>query len=208
DSADPFVSRERARMEKFFSETAAKRDAPTGVLVLDVRTWASTTKLAKLTPDGWLITCKAPATHTLPQWCVQWCIGQYGKQLAAGAAKLLVELVGSQMGLLDKEMEKLAVYVGSAPKIDTRDVDQLVGQSRAEITWKIFDVIGAGKPDEALAMLDRLIAQGEDPMKLLGAFSYQLRNLAQTARLNAQGVPLPEAMTRAGIKNFPAARQS
>src|SRR5262249_3012475 len=116
DSADPFVSRERARMEKFFSETAAKRDAPTGVLVLDVRTWASTTKLAKLTPDGWLITCKAPATHTLPAWCVQWCIGQYGKQLAAGAAKLLVELVGSQMGLLDKELEKLAVYVASAPQ--------------------------------------------------------------------------------------------
>ena len=54
----------------------------------------------------------------------------------------------------------------------------------------------------------RLFGQGDDPFKLLGAFSAQLRRVAQTARLNAQGVPLHEAMTRAGVPNFPAARQS
>lgn len=207
ENADPFVTRERARLEKLFADTKDKAD-PTGVLVLDVQTWAANTKLAKATPDSWSIGCKAPASHNLPQWCVQWCARAHGKQLAAGAAKLLVDLVGNEMGLLDKEMEKLAVYAGAAPKIDTKDVDVLVGQSRAENAWQVFDLIGKGQTAEALSFVQRLFDQGEEPMRLLGAFSLQLRRLAQAARLNAQGVTLHDSLNQAGIPAWPAARQS
>jgi DNA polymerase-3 subunit delta len=138
----------------------------------------------------------------LPAWCAQRCLSKHGKVLAANAARLLVELVGPEMGLLDQELEKLAVYAGSAPKIEARDVDQLVGNSRAEQTFKIFDLIGEGKAGEALSFLTRLLDQGEDPIRLLGAFGWQLRRLAQTARLSAQGVPLGEAMASAGVKPF------
>jgi DNA polymerase-3 subunit delta len=205
EGADAFVSRERARLEKFVAEVAGKKD-PSGVLVLDVKTWLGTTKLAKATPDAWVISCKAPPTHQLPQWCVSWCVGRTGKQLAAAAAKLLVDLVGSEMGVLDQEMQKLAVYIGAAPKIDVKDVDELVGRSRSESTWQIFDLVSAGKTPEALDFLTRLLDQGEEPIKLLGAFGSQLRRLAQTTRLRAQGVALGEAMSRAGVPNFPQAR--
>ncbi|MFO0929475.1 MAG: DNA polymerase III subunit delta [Gemmataceae bacterium] len=208
EAADPFVSRERPRLEKYFADTAGKRQQPAGVLVLDVQTWQSTTKLAKLTPEAWHLSCKAPTSHQLPQWCVQWCIGSYGKQLATAAARLLVDLVGPQMGLLDKELEKLAVYVGAAPKIDSRDVDQLVGQSRAENTWRLFDLLGEGKTGEALTLLDRLLDQGQDPMRLLGAFSLQLRRLAQAGQLSGQGVALADALSRAGFPAYPSARQA
>lgn len=207
EAADPFVSRERARLEKLFTETAAGRAAP-GVLLLDVTSWPANTKLAKLTPEAWHLSCKVPSSQQLPQWCINWCIGQYGKQLAGAAARLLVDLVGPQMGLLDKELEKLSVYIGAAPKIESRDVDALVGQSREESTWKVFDLIGTGQSGEALTLLDRLLDQGQEPMRLLGAFSMQLRRLAQAARLTAQGVPLAEAMNRAGFPSFPSARQS
>lgn len=206
EQADPFVSRERARLEKFVSELPTGEVK--GVLVLSVQTWAATTKLAKMTPDANTIVCKTPSSHTLPQWCVNWCASHHGKQLAAQAAKLLVDLVGPEMGLLDVEMEKLSVYVGSAPKIESRDVDQLVGRSRTESTWEIFNLIGQGKTAEALAYLSRLLDQGEEPMKLLGAFSATLRRVAKAARLSAQGVALPESMDRAGVPKFPAARQA
>lgn len=205
EGADSFVSRERVRLEKYVAEVVGKKD-PAGVLLLDVNTWLGTTKLAKATPDGWVIACNAPNSHQLPQWCVSWCIGQTGKQLSAAAAKLLVDLVGAEMGVLDQEMQKLAVYIGSAPKIDVKDVDELVGRSRSESTWDIFDLVSAGKTAEALDFLTRLLDQGEEPMKLLGAFSAQLRRLAQTTRLNAQGVGLGEAMNRAGVPHFPRAR--
>jgi DNA polymerase-3 subunit delta len=192
-------------LEKYFAAAAEKPDV-TGVLVLDVTTWAGTTKLARMTPDNWLITCKAPAVHLLPQWAVRWCAEQHGKQLSAGAAKLLVDLVGSEMGLLDQELAKLAVYAGNADKIDVRDVDELVGRRRAENTWRIFDFIGTGQAREALDLLQKLLDQGEDPLRLLGAFSSQLRQLAKVTRLSAQGVTLKDAMNRGGVPGYRAAQ--
>jgi DNA polymerase-3 subunit delta len=206
EQADPFVSEERGRLEKFVGELTPKNEVK-GVLVLLVRTWAGNTKLAKMVPDPMVVACTTPKLHLLPQWCVNWSASRHGKTLTAQAAKLLVDLVGPEMGLLDQELNKLAVYVGSAPKIDGRDVDQLVGRSRDENTWEIFNLIGAGRVGDAVNFVDRLLDQGEEPIALLGAFSYRLRQLAQATRLNSQGVPLQEALTRAGVRDFPAARK-
>ncbi len=197
DRADPFVTRERQRLEKYFAQPSK-----TGVLVLDVQSWPANTKLAKLLPEAATIVCKALESRKLSEWCVQWCAAQHGKPLAAPAARLLVDLVGTDMGLLDQEMAKLAIYAGSNSRIDTADVDQLVGQSRAENTWKIFDLIGSGQAGAALAFLDRLLDQGEEPLRLLGAFSMQLRRLAQAARLYSQGQSIPDALDRVGVPPF------
>jgi DNA polymerase-3 subunit delta len=197
DRADAFVTRERARLEKYFAEPSK-----TGVLVLDVQSWPANTKLAKALPEAATIVCKAPPAQKLPEWCAEWCAARHGKPLAAPAARMLVDLVGTDMGLLDQEMAKLAIYVGGNARIDAADVDQLVGQSRAENTWKIFDLIGAGQTGEALTLLDRLLDQGEEPLRLLGAFSMQLRRLAQAARLHSQGDSLPDALERAGVPPF------
>jgi len=197
DRADPFVMKERPRLEKYFAEPSK-----TGVLVLDVQSWPANTKLAKLLPDPAVIVCKAPAAHKLPEWCASWCAAQHGKPLSAPAARLLVDLVGTDMGLLDQEMAKLAIYAGSNSRIDTADVDQLVGRNRMEKIWKIFDLIGVGQTGEALTLLDRLLDQGEAPLGLLGAFSMQLRRLAQAARLHSQGESLADALEHAGVPPF------
>src|SRR2546427_729370 len=78
------------------------------------------------------------------------------KQLTAEAARLLVDLIGPDMGQLDQELLKLAIYVGTAKRIDNEDVDKLVGSSRGQSMWKIFDAIGAGQSSQALVILDRL----------------------------------------------------
>ncbi len=194
--ADPFVSAERLKLEKYVQQPSA-----VGVLVLEVTSWPATTKLAKLVPESATIVCKAPVTKRLPDWCVRWS-EKHGKQLAVPAARLLVDLVGADMGLLDQELAKLAAAVGDAPRIEARDVDSLVNNSRDANTWAVFDLIGAGETAQALGLLDRLLTQGEDVMKLLGMFSYQLRLLAQVARLHAQGVGLDAALEQANVRPF------
>src|SRR5207248_1466498 len=124
---------------------------------------------------------------------------EHGKQLAAPAAQLLVQLIGPEMGLLAQELAKLAAYAGAATRIEPGDVDKLVGNSRAEEVWTIFDAIGAGKAGEALTVLDRLFDQGSAPQMVLGAFSYQMRLLSRAARLHAQGRPLPAALAEVGV---------
>jgi DNA polymerase III subunit delta len=197
DNADPFVTKYRAALEKVIGDLPS-----TGTLVLDVKTWPSTTRLAKMVHKDATIECKAPPPYKMPQWCVKWTAAQHGKQLTLPAAELLVDLVGPEMGLLDQELLKLTLYIGERKRIEQDDVDTLVGRSRTENTWKIFDAIGAGKSVEALTLLDRLLDQGEDPMRLLGAFSMQLRRLAQAARLATLGQPLGLALEQVGVHSF------
>jgi DNA polymerase-3 subunit delta len=197
ENADPFVTRYRANLEKAVGNLPDR-----GTLVLDVKTWPATTRLAKLVEPSATITCKAPAAYRMPAWCVQWALAQHGKQLSAQAASLLVDLVGPEMGLLHQELLKLAIYVGNRDHIDAGDVDKLVGSNRAENTWKILDAIGEGRAAEGLAMLERLFDQGEEPLMILGALSKQLRRLAQAARLNQNGLPLATALEKAGVPAF------
>ncbi len=202
ENADPFVTRNRATLEK-----AVGQLPPTGVLVLDVKSWPSTTRLAKLVPESATISCKAPAASKMAPWCVHWAQARHGKQLSAPAAALLVELIGPEMGQLDQELTKLAVYVGERTRIDVSDVDKLVGRSRSENIWKMFDAIGRADAGAALTILDRLLDEGEEPLAILGAFSSKLRQFARAARLYQLGRPLAAALQEAGVPQFREAIQ-
>ena len=171
DNADPFVTKHRSLLEEKVGNLSGS-----GVLVLDVKTWAGNTRLAKMVPASMTVVCKAPPVYKLAAWCVQWAQSQQEKQLTAPAATHLVDLVGPDMGLLDQEIFKLAIYVGEKSRIDVADVDRLVGHSRAENIWQIFDAIAEGRNADGLAMLGRLFDQGEEPMKLMGAFGSQMRS--------------------------------
>jgi DNA polymerase III subunit delta len=194
ESADTFVTQFRSVLEKYVAAPSA-----CGVLVLEVKSWPSNTKLAKLVPDSATIVCKTPAPHLVAKWCVKRAKEAHAKALAGSAADGLVELVGPDMGLLDQELAKLAVYVGNRSEIQREDVDQLVGRSREAETFKIFDAIGAAKSADALTILDRLLDQGDEPLAILGAFSWQLRRLAQVGRSFAGGMPRAAALEAVGV---------
>jgi DNA polymerase III subunit delta len=194
EAADGFVTQFRTALEKY-----AATPSSCGVLVLEVKSWPSNTKLAKLVPEAATIVCKTPQSNVIAKWCALRAKNEYGKVLAAEAAVWLIELVGPDMGLLDQELAKLAVYAGDRPNIQREDVDQLVGRSREAETFKIFDAIGAGTSADALAILDRLLDQGDEPLAILGAFSWQLRRLAQIGRAVASGVSRSTALEAAGV---------
>ncbi len=197
ENGDPFVTNERARLEKYVAAPSN-----TGVLVLDVKSWPTTTRLAKLLPDAATIKCEAPADRSLRRWCAHWAKATHGKDLGEDAADLLVELVGNDLGRLDQELAKLATYVGTAKSITRRDVDQLVGRGHAEKLWKILDHIGAGEVGAALVLLAQLLDLGEEPLRLLAALSSQLRKLVRALRLHDTGLPLQTALERQGIPPF------
>jgi DNA polymerase III subunit delta len=203
DQADPFVTRFRPQLEAYVAEPSAA-----GVLVLDVKAFPATTKLAKAVPDAAHIVCKGPPEYRLPLWCVDWCQTQYGKKLSTPAAQLLVELVGPAMGVLDQELQKLKDFVGDRPAIDVPDVDELTGRSRGANVFKILDAVGDGKPDVALKILSGLFDEGEAPLGILGAMGSQLRKLARAARMFQQGTPIEEAMNKAGVATWPQAREA
>ncbi|MBY0457744.1 MAG: DNA polymerase III subunit delta [Gemmataceae bacterium] len=207
EAADTFVTENRTALEAYCAKPSA-----VGVLVLDVKSLPENTKLARAINADAKIVCKSPrpydALKELSPWCVRWAQSTYKKKLASDGAQLLVELVGTSMGLLDQELAKLAVAVGSKPHITAEDVDVFVGRSRAADPFRILDAIGAGKPAEALSILEESLAEGEDPMGILARLTSQLRNLATVARLVHEGQTLGAAMDAARVPTPTGIRQS
>ena len=74
-------------------EQYAAKPSTVGILILDVKTFPETTKLAKALPDSAKIVCKAPPSYRLPAWCVDWAKSRHGKKLAPDAAEVTPVLI-------------------------------------------------------------------------------------------------------------------
>jgi DNA polymerase III subunit delta len=207
ENADAFVTDNRQALENY-----AAKPSSVGVLVLDVKTFPDNTKLAKALPDAAKIVCKTPPAykiHELKPWLTEWARTAHKKKLAPDAAELLLDRIGSSMGLLDQELGKLAVAVGEKPEIAADDVDRMVGRSKAADVFRILDAIGEGKPGEALSVLEELFAEGEDPTAVMGPLTAQLRKLAAVGRLCfVEKIALGPAMDTAGVPKWDKARIS
>jgi DNA polymerase-3 subunit delta len=197
DDADPFVTRNRKELESYVQAPTAS-----GVLVLVVKSWPATTNLARqVAASGLPLDCSAPSEKELVPWLVDFATSG-GAQLEPDAARLLLELVGAETGLLVAEIEKLIVYVGTAAKIRRGDVARMVEAGRMETVWKVLDEATTGQAAEALAHLDALIAGGEHPIKLLAGLAIPLQKIHHAGRLRAARLSLEEACRIAGIRDF------
>jgi len=195
EEADAFVSAHRKELEAL----ADARPTP-GALLLSVKTWPGTTRLAKaFARVGLVVECKAPDERELPAWLVRLAKDQARVKLNADTAGLLVELVGPEVGLLVAEVEKLAVYVGDRREVGREDVARMVGAGRVETVWRALDATTTGKVAEALVDLDRLMTSGEHPVGLLAAMSSSLRKLHHAGQLRRARRDLESACREAGI---------
>jgi len=202
ENADPFITEHRAALEQYVARPSAL-----GVLILEARTFPETTKLAKALPDGAKLSCKPiPVSRVIP-WCVEWARTRYKKKMEHDAAEMLLELVGTSMGMLDQELQKLASATGEKASLSIEDVQRFVGRSRSADVFRILDAIGENKPGEALSILEDLFAEGEDPMAILGPLTAQLRKLAAAGRNHLQdGLALGAAMDAAKVPTWEKAR--
>jgi DNA polymerase-3 subunit delta len=195
EDADDFVSQNRAGLEKYLDRPAKK-----SVLVLDVKSWPKNTRLAKMVAKiGLPLECAELKTGELVRWLADESRSKYGKQLSRDAARLMVELAGNELGLLDQELGKLSAYVGDRPRIDAEDVRSLVGGWKAETTWAMTGAIRDGNLGLAMTCLDKLLTAGEAPQRVLGGINFVFRKYAQATELARQGTPLPAALQQAGV---------
>jgi DNA polymerase III subunit delta len=198
DEADMFVTKYRRDLEAYVGHPSTS-----GSLLLQVKQWPATTKLAQLFEKAGLsINASAPREAELVAWLTQLAETQFGARLPADGARLLLELVGPEAGLLAAEVEKLAVYAGDSKRIEQGDITKLVGGGRVETIWKALDAATTGQGRLALELLENLLTAGEQPTPLLAAMSTSLLKIHYAGRLRAARVNLDEACRTAGIPQF------
>jgi DNA polymerase-3 subunit delta len=203
EDADSFVSEYRAELEDYVAAPAR------GVLVLDVKTWPSNTRLAKaMVTQGLTIQCDSPNERQMKSWLVERAKSTLQLRLEAAAADALVELVPPELGILAQELAKLALMVGADRTIDVKLVRENVGGWRARATWDMVDAAADGRAADALAQLDRLIAAGEKPHGLLPQMSSSLRRFAtalelyESAEAEGRRILPRDALAQAGVLPF------
>ncbi len=195
DDADRFVSQNREGLEKYL-QTPSKKS----VLVLDVKAWPKTTRLAKAVPKiGLEVECAPLSGSDLVRWIAETAKSEHGKSLSRDAANLIRELAGDDLGLLEQELAKLTAYVGQRATIEIADVETLVGGWATETTWSIAAAVRRGETGVALDLLNQLLDAGESAHKILGGLTFVFRRLAQAVALSGQGASLDRALGEAGV---------
>ena len=214
EGADDFVSANRPKLEDYVA-----RPRTSGVLVLEVDDWPATTRLYKaLAQAGLMIDCRPPQKGgkskdideaRLVKWIVQWGQSQHQLSIASDAAQHLLELTGPVFGLLDANLAKLALLVPGGTKATSQHVQEFIGGWRGKSIWELVDSAIGGQTATALAHIDHLLHAGEHPLAIVGSLSWSLRRYAAATRLFQQAeragrkLPLREALTQAGFRDWP-----
>jgi DNA polymerase III subunit delta len=195
DEADRFVSENREGLERYL-----QKPAKNSVLVLDVKTWPKTTRLAKAVPKvGLDLECSPLSGNDLLRWMADTAKNEHGKSLGRESAALIRDLAGDDLGLLEQELAKLSAFVGERKTIEIADVQALVGGWATETTWSIAGAVRRGDSGEALDLLNQLLDAGESAHKILGGLTFVFRRLAQAALRAGQGGALDRALGEAGV---------
>ena len=122
-------------------------------------------------------------------------------KLEPAAAEALSDAIGSDSARLASELEKLSLYVGSGQPITAAAVAALVG-SQATNSLQVGDALLAGRPAEAIALVEALLAANEPALRIVATLSGQIRGWLWVSLLDRQGEQDVNAIAKAaGIGN-------
>lgn len=101
----------------------------------------------------------------------------HGKSIEPAAADLLSFLIGNNLQELSSQIEKLAVFAGSRPRITLEDVRTIASSSKAFTVFELARYMCARDLHNALISLETLFRNGEETPMMIGALSRHFRQL-------------------------------
>ncbi|MEC9390023.1 MAG: DNA polymerase III subunit delta [Myxococcota bacterium] len=100
-----------------------------------------------------------------------------GMRLEPAAADLVVELVGTDLGRLQAEMNKVIAFVGGEGSIGTADVEAVCSLVAEAVIWDLTDAVVRRDPDRAMVAAHRMLETGEATHRLMAMIAWQMRQL-------------------------------
>jgi DNA polymerase-3 subunit delta len=107
-------------------------------------------------------------------------------------------MIGLDLQQLHQELDKVELFAAGGRRLVARDLEQLMGRSREHSVFELTDALVAGHRDAALQVLNRLLDDGEEPVKILAMVSWVIRQLIIARDLAARGCPERELLQQLG----------
>jgi DNA polymerase-3 subunit delta len=166
-------------LEKYFDSPA-----PFTLLVFEARELDGRQKFSKLLQEKALVVELTIGNESAAELAVH-IAKECGAELDRPAAIMLAEILDGEPARIRIELEKLATYVQGLGRITTADVEGLVVAARKNTVWQLAEMLASRKRVEALAFLDNLLREGEQPAGIVGALAWSYRKLIEARDLPA-----------------------
>lgn len=123
------------------------------------------------------------------------------KTIEEKAAYLLYTLVGENLRMLDSEIRKIITYIGSSPQITPHDVE-IMASSASASAFMLLDTLVEGNAPKSMALLQKILHFGEEPIKLLGLLVSHFRGELMVKSLSQQSMQFAEVAKLTGKHPF------
>jgi len=112
--------------------------------------------------------------------------------IAPQAGRLLQEMVGTDLGRLQGELDKLINFVGGPGQtIDAEAVERVCSVVAEAVIWDLTDALLSRNVDRALAASHRMLEEGQASHRLLSTVTWQFRQLLELQEAMQRGRGLP-----------------
>jgi DNA polymerase-3 subunit delta len=176
--------------------------SPQTVLVLSGEKVDQRTKLGlALAKSGGLFVFEAPRQQDLPAF-----IEQRARRrdvvIDPDAAQLLADLVGADVGSIERSLEKVSLHAGAGQVVTSDDVEAMVAPTRVHSIFELTDAIGSRDLGKATLLLRNAIGGGASALAVLSMITRQFRLILQVKTMRERGASSRDIASMVRIPPF------
>jgi len=183
---------------------AAQTPATTTLVFIDDELTKSNPALAIFAKVGRVQVCDGLDASQLRGWIEEAATAR-GVRFDRGALQGFAQAVGTDVGTIESELDKLAAYADGAP-VDAETVGLLVSTAQERKVWDMTDAVVAGDERKALSAMRALLDDGEPPPLLTFMLVRQYRQLVIARDMRERGARRDDIAAALGTNSYRAER--
>jgi DNA polymerase-3 subunit delta len=127
-----------------------------------------------------------------------------GLQVVPQALEMLKDQANEGLYAVLRELEKIAAYLPEGQRVQVQDVEHVRGKPPGISVFDWSEAVSRGDHGRALDIVAKNLETGEAPLRMLGAFLWQMRRIWKANVHLAEGKDQTQAARQAGIPPFRA----
>jgi|GEM_PF-2712461 len=180
------------------------KPSKSAVLIFDGETWnGSYTVPKRVKKDYLVVTCPEfkPWEQGEIDRFIERRAQRQGLRLARNVARVLYDTCGASLGLVERELEKLALIVEGSTPLSESDLREHLNFRGAEQAFQLAEAVLTGRKEEVMDLATKVL-KANDPgpaLQFLGLLESQWRKLAKLVAIVHGGAKGQSAAKQAGM---------
>ena len=109
-----------------------------------------------------------------------------GRQLSSENAQLLTEISGGNRSLLEDQLEKIFIYLGTIKVIDRSTIEALSASLKENTIFELQDALGRKDKEKSLRILYNLLDKGNEPSFIIAMLTKYFSGLSRVNEMKGK----------------------